>query len=266
LKDRLEGIGIWVSNNQGLIQKYAALNGAFTIMNGLMGKFNGLTEKGTGLLSGFGNGMGGLQNHLDTIAGRIRVLNGVITALSVKWVLMEDSASMAIKGIGSIWARTGDWLKDNLFSPVLDGIQKAFNGTADLANAMLSGVAGAVNTVVHGMQDLQQSALGSGLLQGASLPFKQLQTPKIPHLARGAVLPANKPFMAVLGDQKSGTNVEAPLETIKQALAEVLGNQAETVVNVSFDGDLAQLARVLKPVIDTETRRRGNSLATGGVF
>ena len=40
----------------------------------------------------------------------------------------------------------------------------------------------------------------------------------IPALARGAVLPANKPFLALVGDQSSGTNVEAPLSTIKQAV------------------------------------------------
>ena len=43
-----------------------------------------------------------------------------------------------------------------------------------------------------------------------------------PMLAQGAVIPPNREFMAVLGDQKSGTNVEAPLATIKQALVEAL--------------------------------------------
>lgn len=46
----------------------------------------------------------------------------------------------------------------------------------------------------------------------------------IPRLAQGAVLPANKPFMAMVGDQTHGTNVEAPLETIKQAVYEVIGD------------------------------------------
>lgn len=51
---------------------------------------------------------------------------------------------------------------------------------------------------------------------------------EIPKLAQGAVIPPNREFMAVLGDQKSGTNIEAPLDTIKQAVAEVMatmGNQ-----------------------------------------
>lgn len=40
----------------------------------------------------------------------------------------------------------------------------------------------------------------------------------IPKYARGAVIPPNREFLAVLGDQKSGTNVEAPLATIVQAM------------------------------------------------
>jgi hypothetical protein len=89
----------------------------------------------------------------------------------------------------------------------------------------------------------------------------------IPALAKGAVIPPNAPFMAMLGDQKHGTNIEAPLDTIKQALAEVMAVQGgETNVTVNFAGSLAQLARVLKPAIEVETRRSGNSLANGGAF
>lgn len=52
--------------------------------------------------------------------------------------------------------------------------------------------------------------------------FAALQTAEIPRLATGTVIPANREFLAVLGDQKHGTNVEAPLETIKQAQKESL--------------------------------------------
>lgn len=50
----------------------------------------------------------------------------------------------------------------------------------------------------------------------------------IPRLASGAVIPPNREFLAVLGDQKSGTNVEAPLSTIKQAVSEVIGSMGGT--------------------------------------
>lgn len=52
----------------------------------------------------------------------------------------------------------------------------------------------------------------------------QLNKMRVPALATGAVIPPNAPFMAMLGDQKHGTNIEAPLDTIKQAVAEVVGS------------------------------------------
>ncbi len=62
---------------------------------------------------------------------------------------------------------------------------------------------------------------------GTALPvvernFEGVTLPQIPHLAKGAVLPANKPFLAVVGDQRYGTNVEAPLATIQEAVAQVM--------------------------------------------
>lgn len=87
-------------------------------------------------------------------------------------------------------------------------------------------------------------------------------------LANGAVIPANNEFLAVLGDQKSGTNVEAPLSTIKQALTEAMAENGSGSsggnVSISFGGSLSQLARVLKPEITRENARAGTSLVTGG--
>ena len=54
--------------------------------------------------------------------------------------------------------------------------------------------------------------------------LKMLNAPRIPHLAKGAVLPANKPFLAVVGDQRHGTNVEAPLTSIQEAVGLVMGD------------------------------------------
>lgn len=45
---------------------------------------------------------------------------------------------------------------------------------------------------------------------------------KFPELATGAVIPPNNKFLAVLGDQKRGTNVETPLETMVEAFNKAL--------------------------------------------
>ena len=67
----------------------------------------------------------------------------------------------------------------------------------------------------------------------------------IPYLAMGAVIPPNKPFLGVLGDQKSGTNVETPLSTIEQAVANVLSKiQIKNVFDVQ--GDPYRLFKVMQ--------------------
>ena len=78
-----------------------------------------------------------------------------------------------------------------------------------------------------------------------------------PALARGAVIPPNKEFLAVLGDQKSGTNIETPLATMveafKQAMAES-GGGATTVV-IQLDGK--EIARSTVKNIINMTRAAG---------
>nr|DAZ57588.1 MAG TPA: minor tail protein [Caudoviricetes sp.] len=78
-----------------------------------------------------------------------------------------------------------------------------------------------------------------------------------PALARGAVIPPNKEFLAVLGDQKSGTNIETPLATMvdafRQAMAESGGGT--TTVVVQLDGK--EIARSTVKNINNMTRAAG---------
>ena len=80
---------------------------------------------------------------------------------------------------------------------------------------------------------------------------------EIPALASGAVIPPNRKFLAVLGDQKSGTNVEAPLSTIKQAVMEALAQDSREPINVNLVVDGKTLARVVVPNINNMTRAAG---------
>lgn len=80
---------------------------------------------------------------------------------------------------------------------------------------------------------------------------------EIPALASGAVIPPNRKFLAVLGDQKSGTNVEAPLSTIKQAVMEAMAQGSREPINVNLVVDGKTLARVVVPYINNMTRAAG---------
>ena len=154
----------------------------------------------------------------------------------------------------------------------------AFQSAATLGLAAAGIVAGvlAITAAVNSAQ-ARASSMG-GRLSASSAAGRMGTLPaepalaarasySIPHLARGAVIPPNREFLAVLGDQKSGTNVEAPEGLIRQIIREEMGSMRVVVENhVNFEGDLAQMGRVLHPVIKSEAKRAGDSLVTIGSY
>ena len=85
--------------------------------------------------------------------------------------------------------------------------------------------------------------------------------PKLEEAAATAVVDKFKSLV-----EANGTNVEAPLETIQQALAEVLAEWGGQDITIRFaaSGGLEQLVRLLMPYIDKEKARRGARLVVGG--
>ncbi len=174
----------------------------------------------------------------------------------------------------------GDWsaawqaVQDTV-AAVWQGIEKLIkntvNGIIGIINGMISALVSGLNAVIRAMNSISVDIpswvpVFGGQKFGLNIP--EIQAPQIPMLAQGAVLPPNRPFLAMVGDQTNGTNVEAPLETIKQALAEVLGerNAQEIVIKFAASGGLAELVRLLKPYIDREDNRVGTKLISGGVY
>lgn len=89
-----------------------------------------------------------------------------------------------------------------------------------------------------------------------------ISTKSIPALARGAVIPPNREFLAILGDQKSGTNIEAPASEIEAAVARgmqsgsgVYGGQLTITIKPA-----SGLTRYLSYELDDESKRRGYKL------
>ena len=66
--------------------------------------------------------------------------------------------------------------------------------------------------------------------------------------------------MAVLGDQRNGTNLEAPEDLLRKIVREEIG-EINITTEVNFEGTLAQFVRALYPEIKSEAQRRGASLA-----
>lgn len=158
---------------------------------------------------------------------------------------------------------TGDWTK------AWEGIKKVFKG---IWNGIVMILESAVNLIIKGVNWLigklnsllENSLLAKGLdLIGVEFHgIPQIPPVKIPRLATGAVIPSNREFLAVLGDQKSGTNIEAPLDTMvqafKQALAESgYGGSNEAVLVL----DKEVLGKVVYRLNKAEGTRIGVNLA-----
>lgn len=182
-----------------------------------------------------------------------------------------DSAAADIqRGWNDAWTAVSDFVSD-IWEGITDTIETAINGIIGLVNGMISAIVGGVNGVIGVLNgfgfDVPEWAQDKLGVERVGFNIDPITAPQIPYLAQGAVIPANHEFLAVLGDQTNGTNIEAPLATIQQALAEVMeAYTGQQDITIRFAGDLAQLARVLKPYIDKEENRRGAKLVTGGVY
>lgn len=182
-----------------------------------------------------------------------------------------DSAAADIQqGWNDAWTAVSDFVSD-IWEGITDTIETAINGIIGLVNGMISAIVDGVNGVIGVLNgfgfDVPEWAQDKLGVERVGFNIDPITAPRIPYLAQGAVIPANHEFLAVLGDQTNGTNIEAPLATIQQALAEVMeAYTGQQDITIRFAGDLAQLARVLKPYIDKEENRRGAKLVTGGVY
>lgn len=80
--------------------------------------------------------------------------------------------------------------------------------------------------------------------------------PKIPRLATGAVIPGGSPFLAMLGDQRRGqTNIEAPLDTLVEAIQRAMSGQQAPSVTIEATGSMGALVRLLSLKVKEEGRR-----------
>ncbi len=157
----------------------------------------------------------------------IQPVTGFFTDL---WDDFSTKASDAWEDVKETFAGIGQWGKDilnELIRALNSGLTKIFNG---------------VNSGLTKLRDLKV---------GDMQPFSNIRTitvPQIPYLAQGAVLPPNKPFMAVVGDQKHGTNIEAPLATIQEAVAVVMQDYVASNL-AGHEATVAVLREILEAVL-----------------
>ena len=173
------------------------------------GKFHGIIEAAKEFVSGFFDGV--KEMFGGWIDGVKTALNGLIKFVTGVFTLDWDMA----------------W----------EGVKEIFKG---MWNSCISLLEGAVNFIIRGLNwlisqmnkikfDVPSWVPGvGGKSIGINIP--SLPEAQIPRLAQGAVIPPNREFMAVLGDQRHGTNLEAPEDLIRKIVREESGGGDGQVV------------------------------------
>ena len=162
------------------------------------------------------------------------------------WGQVTADSAKTQENVKNIWSGTASSM-GGIFSQSWEQVKKAFSSGGQVFDGLETGIFSQFKGVVNGLIDGINSVVSTPFqgintaLQKVSQveifgakPFRwlgwRIPVPKIPHLAQGAVLPANKPFLAVVGDQTHGTNVEAPLSTIQEAVALVMEGQTDAMM------------------------------------
>lgn len=158
------------------------------------------------------------------------------------WEKVSSGAVAAWDGIKSAFKSVPEWfqgkfrdawqkVKDvfstggRIWSGIKEGIENTFRA---VVNAIIRGMNTIIAVPFNKINSMLNTIRNAHFL-GIS-PFQNLwgvnplPVPQIPMLARGAVIPANRQFLAVLGDQRNGNNLEAPESLLRQIVREEAGS------------------------------------------
>jgi len=183
-------------------------------------------------------------------------------AIAPNWNFIIDKIKSCWAAVKSFWDKniapvfTSEWwanLAKNALNGFIGVFEAAINGIIDGINFLIS----CLNKIHIDIPDWVP------VIGGKSFGFNIPPVSKValPRLAEGAVIPPNREFMAVLGDQKSGTNIETPLETMVQAFKQAMnesGGRSQTII-LQLNG--REFARAVYKANNEETQRVGVRLA-----
>lgn len=207
----------WILSSVGLV-----LEGIADILDGNV--WEGIKKVGRGLLD-LMNPIGGLQDGFKSL-----------------WEKVASGASSAWEGIKNAFKSVPEWFQSkfhdawqkvkNVFSTggrIWSGIKEGIESTfRTVVNAIIRGMNTIIAVPFNKINSMLNTIRNAHFL-GIS-PFQNmwgvnpLPVPQIPMLARGAVIPANRQFLAVLGDQRNGNNLEAPESLLRQIVREEAGS------------------------------------------
>lgn len=164
---------------------------------------------------------------------------------------------------------------ENIGVSISSALDTAWWNIKNALNTIIEGVERMINHVSDGLNDFTQNKIGKALTTGAlggilsrfgvninpgGTNFRHVS---LPRLAQGGIVTQAVP--AIIGE--AGREAVLPLEQNTEwmdSLADKIS--AGLNVGINFTGSLSQLAQILKPEIDRENRRVGESLVKGGVM
>lgn len=187
---------------------------------------------------------------------------GLVLAITPNWNFIQDAISGAWDSFVSWWDAgpakffTLDYWA-NLGEDILNGL---LNGLKSVWSSVTNWVSEKVGWITGQFTDAKNSA--PTINSSSTRMSAAISTKSIPALARGAVIPPNREFLAILGDQKSGTNIEAPASEIEAAVARGMqsgsgGYGGQLTITIK---PASGLTRYLSYELDDESKRRGYKL------
>lgn len=262
LGDALTAISDWIRQNQTVVEDFIVVIGSLAAAWGLVNTalnvwnigialWNARGAIATAVTTAFGAAVGVLTSPITLVTLAIGALIAIIVLLVKNWDTVKAVASKAWDGIKQVWGDVSSWFKTKVLDPLSKGFKDMVNSVIGFLNSMISGLCSGINAAIKAVNKLNVTVPdwvpGIG---GKSFGFN-LQTvsaPQIPFLAKGAVIPPNAPFLAMLGDQKHGTNIEAPLSTIEDAVERVMRRNS----GVADERIIILLSQILEAVLGIE--------------
>ncbi len=226
------------------------------------GIFTGDTERTAAGIAGI---FGGLKVAIGSVIDGIRdFLNGLLDWIDQKTNGKLKPIITGIKAIvtavfGNIKQTIGNVIDEikTIFSGLIKFISGVFSGDFDKAwegvkdifkgiwNTMIDLLNGAINIIIKGLNWLIKQMNKISFNVPSWVPFvggksigvniSYISENVLPRLAKGAVIPANDEFLAVLGDQSHGNNIEAPEGLIRKIVREESGGSGEVHVTIVLD-------------------------------
>lgn len=242
------GIRTGINNIWGNIKSFASSvwNG---IRSNLSSIWNGIKSSASSIFNGIKTTINNVWSNIKSYASS--AWNGIKWTVENIWNGLKNSASNAFNGIRSIVSSVWNSIRQitsSIWNGIVGTIKSAVNGIIGGINGMIRGVVSGINSVIRALNRLSFKIPDwVPLFGGRRFGFNigTISAPQIPYLASGAVIPPNKEFLAVLGDQKSGNNIEAPESLIRRIVREESGNSGLQRIEVPIYLNRRQIAKAV---------------------